>query len=161
MKELIKVGMANLKVSRSPNVLTTLGLGSCIGVALYDPVKKIGGLSHVMLPDIMAVKVRTNRAKFVNTSIEEMLIEMERLGASRTRVKAKLIGGAHMFEFAKPGLLFDVGKRNVDMAREELKKRKIRIVSEDVGEDFGRSVELELETGVVKIRTIAHGEKEI
>lgn len=155
----LKVKMADLVVSKAPNILSTLGLGSCLGITLYDPIKKIGGLAHIMLPDINAVKIRTNKAKFVNTAIEEMLQEMLDLGAGKKNIEAKIIGGAHMFGFVKSNVLLNVGERNVSKAREELDRAGIRIVAEDVGLDYGRSVFFHLADGSVKIATIAHGDK--
>jgi chemotaxis protein CheD len=163
MKQIIKVGMADLKVSVSPNILTTLGLGSCLGIILYDPVKKVGGLAHVMLPDINSVKLRHNKSKFANSAIEEMLDKMIKLGASKSKIEAKIIGGAHMFSGVKAGdtPAFNVGERNIVSAKEMLAKENIRLVAEDVGGDYGRSVEFDLETCKIKIRTIAWGLKEI
>jgi chemotaxis protein CheD len=163
MKQIIKVGMADLKVSVSPNILTTLGLGSCLGIILYDPVKKVGGLAHIMLPDINSVKLRHNRAKFANSAIEEMMDKMAKLGASKNKIEAKIIGGAHMFSGVKVSdtPAFNVGERNIINAKETLARENIRLVAEEVGGDYGRSVEFDLETGKIKIRTIAWGLKEI
>ncbi|MFH1783339.1 MAG: chemotaxis protein CheD [bacterium] len=163
MKEVIKVGMADIKVSVSPNVLTTLGLGSCLGIILYDPVKKVGAMAHTMLPDINMVKIQRNKAKFSNSAITEMIQKMIKLGAHSKNLEAKIIGGAHMFTGAKiiNTTAFNVGERNILSAREALEQQKIKIVGEDVGGDYGRSVEFNLDTGKVKIRTIAWGLKEI
>lgn len=100
MSEIIKVGMADLKTCVSPNGITTLGLGSCVGIAIRDPVNKIGGLAHVMLPDSNAIKSsQMNIAKFADTGIAELVKQMERLGAKRERMVAKIAGGANMFNF--------------------------------------------------------------
>lgn len=163
MKQLIKVGMADLKVSVSPNILTTLGLGSCLGIILYEPVKKIGGMAHIMLPDIKSVKLRHNKAKFANSAIREMIEKMVKLGASKNKIEGKVVGGAHMFAGVKVSdtPAFNVGERNILSTKEELANENIKLVAEDVGGDYGRSVEFDLETGKVKIRTIAWGLKEI
>lgn len=163
MKEVIKVGMADFKVSVSPNILTTLGLGSCLGIILYDPVKKVGGMAHIMLPDINSVKIRRNKAKFANSAIKEIIAKMRKLGAYKSNMEGKIVGGAHMFTGAKivNPTAFNVGERNVLSARQALTDEKIKVVSEDVGGDYGRSIEFDLETGKVKIRTIAWGIKEI
>ncbi len=163
MKEVIKIGMADLKASVSPNVLTTLGLGSCLGIILYDPVKKVGGMAHIMLPDINSVRVRRNKAKFANSAIKEMIAKMRKLGARKSNLEGKIVGGAHMFtgvKISNPSA-FNVGERNILNARQALTDEKIKVVSEDVGGDYGRSIEFDLETGKVKIRTIAWGIKEI
>ena len=101
MSEIIKVGMADLKTCVSPDGVTTLGLGSCVGIALRDPVTKIGGLAHVMLPDSTAIRNSSqNIAKFADTGIEELVRQIEKLGANRNRLEAKIAGGATMFQFS-------------------------------------------------------------
>ena len=92
MSQMIKVGMADLNICKSPNAITTLGLGSCIGIALYDPVTKIGGLAHIMLPDSTKIRNNSNIAKFADTGIVELVNRMVRAGANRTRK----IGRAHV-----------------------------------------------------------------
>ena len=98
MGNIIKVGMADLNVCKAPDGLTTLGLGSCIGLTLYDPVTKIGGMVHYMLPDSTKVSNNSNKAKFADTGIEELLKKVIAAGASKTRLVAKIAGGAKMFE---------------------------------------------------------------
>ena len=83
MGNMIKVGMADLKVCKCPDALTTLGLGSCVGVALYDPVTKVSGLLHCMLPDSTQIRNNSNVAKFADTGIDELIRQMENLGASK------------------------------------------------------------------------------
>ena len=94
MSQMIKVGMADLNICKSPNAITTLGLGSCIGIAIYDPVTKIGGLAHIMLPDSTKIRNNSNIAKFADTGIVELVNRMVRAGAGRTRMVAKIAGGA-------------------------------------------------------------------
>ncbi|MBU1044686.1 MAG: chemotaxis protein CheD [Candidatus Omnitrophica bacterium] len=157
--EEIHVGMADMKVAQAPIVLTSLGLGSCVGIILYYPRTQIGGLAHIMLPDVALVKNRTNRAKFANTAIPDLLEKLEKMGAERRFVKAKIMGGAHMFGFAKTNKVFNVGVRNVEKVKEVLKDLKIRLVAEDVGGSYGRSLYFYLSTGEVRVRTINHGER--
>ena len=89
MSEIVKVGMADLKTCVSPNGATTLGLGSCVGIAIRDPITKIGGLAHIMLPDSKAIRnSQMNVAKFADTGIEELVKQMERLGFTNRGVKA-------------------------------------------------------------------------
>lgn len=155
----IHVGMADMEVSKSPDILASLGIGSCVAVTLYDPYNKIGGFAHIMLPDITVVKNKTNRKKFANTACEDLLAKMLEAGAKRNLIKAKIVGGAHMFGFAKSSILFDIGKRNVDKVKEVLNELNIRILAEDTGGDHGRSVFFDLETGKIRVRSVAHGEK--
>lgn len=117
MGNIIRIGMADLKASHHPAILTTLGLGSCVGIALYDRTTKIVGLAHAMLPDSSQVKNKTNAAKFVDTAIELLVKEMLSLGASKKRIVAKLAGGAQMFTFTQGAELMRIGQRNVAAAK--------------------------------------------
>lgn len=155
----IHVGMADLKVARAPAVLLSLGIGSCVGIILYDAVTKIGGLAHIMLPDINIVKNRVNRAKFANTAVPDMVEEMEKLGAQRKTMKARIMGGAHMFGFVKHDSILNIGERNIEQVKRTLEELRIRLVAEDIGGSYGRSVYVYLDTGTVKVRSVAHGEK--
>jgi len=154
----IHVGMADLKVAKAPVVLSSLGIGSCVGINLYFAREKIGGLAHIMLPDIDLVKNRSNRAKFANTAIPDLVEKMEEMGADRRFMKAKIMGGAHMFGFAKTNKVFNIGIRNVEKVKEVLKELRIRIIAEDTGGSHGRSLYFYLETGDVRVRTISQGE---
>ena len=116
MGNMIKVGMADLKACKCPDALTTLGLGSCVGVALYDPVTKIGGLLHCMLPDSTQFRNNSNIAKFADTGIDELIRQMKALGAVDTRIVAKIAGGAQMFANRTNSETLRVGERNVIMA---------------------------------------------
>ena len=99
MSQIIKVGMADLNICVSPDGITTLGLGSCVGIAVRDPVTKIGGLAHIMLPDSTEIKNNSNIPKFADTGIEELIKQIVAKGASRQRLVAKIAGGAQMFAF--------------------------------------------------------------
>ena len=98
MSEVIKVGMADLNVCKAPDVITTLGLGSCIGLVLYDPVTKVGDMVHYMLPDSTKVRNNSNIAKFGDTGIRELLKRVVAAGASKPRLIAKIAGGARSKE---------------------------------------------------------------
>ncbi|MGM9580679.1 MAG: chemotaxis protein CheD [Anaerovibrio sp.] len=161
MPELIKVGMADYKVGRAPDTLISYGLGSCIGISLYDPQTKIGGLLHIMLPDSNQSRANENRAKFADTGIPDMLDELIRMGAAKSRLVAKLAGGSQMFAFANASDIMRVGLRNASASKEILKKLSIPIVGEDTGGNYGRTVQIDLSTGVYKVKTIDKGDKEI
>ena len=160
MSEIIKVGMADLNVYISPDGITTLGLGSCVGIALRDPVTGIGGLAHIMLPDSTQSRANENRAKFADTGIPDMVDEIVAKGASRSRLVAKLAGGSQMFVFASASDIMSVGKRNAAAAKEKLQEMKIPIVAEDTGGNYGRTVQIDLSTGVYKVKTIDKADKE-
>ncbi len=161
MADLIKVGMADYKVGRGPSKLISYGLGSCIGISLYDPQTKIGGLLHIMLPDSSQARASDNPAKFADTGIPLMLNDVISLGASRSRLVAKIAGGAQMFAFANATDIMRVGNRNADAAKQILRRNGIRVIAEDTGGNYGRTVQIDLDTGVYKVKTIDRGEKDI
>lgn len=161
MADLIRVGMADYKVGRSPASLISYGLGSCIGIALYDPVAKIGGLLHIMLPDSSQAKASENPAKFADSGIPLMLNDMISKGAVKSRLIAKIAGGSQMFKFANATDIMRVGERNVQAVQSILRQLNIRISASDTGGNYGRTVELKLENGVYRIKTIDKGEKEL
>lgn len=162
MGEIIKVGMADLNICFSPNGLTTLGLGSCVGIALRDPVLKMGGLVHVMLPDSTAIRgSATNLAKFADTGIEELIRQMEAKGARRSRMTAKLAGGAQMFSFDNKSELVRIGERNVEASKKKLAELKIPILAEDTGRTYGRTVIFYPETGDYVIRAVGRSQTAI
>lgn len=158
---LIEVGMAQMKIASSPSVLVTRGLGSCLGIAIYDPQRKIGGLVHTMLPHIEETRIKSNPAKFVDAAISLMVEKLQKEGSSISNLVAKLFGGAHMFSSIPLEGPFGVGSKNVKAAKEKLVHYKIKLIGEDTGSNYGRSIFFDLDTGKVKIRTAFYGEKEI
>jgi chemotaxis protein CheD len=163
MSEIIKVGMADLKTCLPPNGVTTLGLGSCVGIALKDKSNNVGGLAHIMLPDSTAIRSgQMNLAKFADTGIDELIRQMEALGANRRRMVAKIAGGATMFAFqGKQSESMQVGARNVAAVKERLKALNIPILAEDTGLNYGRTVIFYPETGDYVIRAVGKPEKVI
>lgn len=157
----IKVGMADLNVCVSPDRITTLGLGSCVGIALRDPVTKIGGLAHIMLPDSTTIRNNSNIPKFADTGIEELVKQVTRKGANRSRLVAKIAGGAQMFGFGSNSEMVRVGERNVQATRKKLAEMKIPILAEDTGKNFGRTVIFYPETGDFVIRAVGKQEYKI
>jgi chemotaxis protein CheD len=158
MGEVIKVGMADLKICICPDSITTLGLGSCVGIALRDPVTKIGGLAHIMLPDSTAIRNQTNIYKFADTGIDELVRLMVEKGASKQRMVAKIAGGAQMFAFQNKSDLVRVGERNVEATKSKLKELGIKILAEDTGNSYGRTVIFYPETGDYYIRAVGKSE---
>ncbi|MCD7835338.1 MAG: chemotaxis protein CheD [Lachnospiraceae bacterium] len=163
MSEIIKVGMADLKTCVSPDGITTLGLGSCVGIALRDPVTKIGGLAHIMLPDSSAIRnSQQNIAKFADTGIEELVRQMVALGANRTRIVAKIAGGATMFKFeGSTNSTMQVGQRNSEAVKAKLGKMKIQLLAEDIGKNYGRTVVFYPENGEFHIKAVGRSESVI
>lgn len=155
MGQMIKVGMADLKICKAPDALTTIGLGSCIGIALYDPSTKISGLAHIMLPDSTAIRNNSNIAKFADTGIQKLYDDMLKAGANKARLVAKIAGGAKMFEMpggASSGI--NVGERNAEASKAKLKQLGVKLVAEDCGLNYGRTVELYSETGEYYIKAV-------
>lgn len=161
MGNLIKVGMADLNVGRSPDVLTTLGLGSCIGLTFYDPVMKVGGLVHYMLPDSTKLRNNDNIAKFGDTGIRELLRRVLAAGADQRRLVAKIAGGACMFEMSGSSAMGNVGLRNAEAARMILQQLRIPLVAQDTGLNYGRTVELNCENGEYLIKAVGKFSKVI
>ena len=162
MSEIIKVGMADLNICKNPDIITTLGLGSCIGIALYDPVTKISGLAHIMLPDSTQIRNNSNIAKFADTGIQKLYDDMIKAGANRAKIVAKIAGGAKMFELSNAGTQgINIGEKNAIASREKLKSLGIPLIAEDTGLNFGRTVELYSETGQFLIKAVGKQEKYI
>lgn len=159
--EILKVGMADLNSAHHPCMITTLGLGSCVGVALYDSATKVVGLAHVMLPSSEQAKNNSNIAKFADTAIIRLVDDMIKLGAKRERIIAKLAGGAQMFAFSQGSDLMRIGYRNVLASKEKLKELKIPVISEDTGGNYGRTIEIYSDDGRLMVKTIGFGVKQL
>ena len=162
MGQMIKVGMADLNICKPPDNLTTIGLGSCIGIALYDPTTKVTGLAHIMLPDSNAIRNNSNIAKFADTGIQKLLDDMIKAGANKARITAKIAGGAKMFEISGSSTSsINIGEKNAAACRAKLKELGIRLVAEDCGLNYGRTVELYSEDGRYLIKAVGKSEKSI
>jgi chemotaxis protein CheD len=161
MADLIKVGMADLNTAISPGILTTLGLGSCVGICLYDTSTRISGMVHVMLPSSIQIKNNSNTAKFADTGIVKLMDDMIKLGAKRNKIVSKIAGGSQMFNFNDTSDIMRIGSRNVIASKETLKLLNIPLIAEDTGGNYGRTIELYSETGILLIKTIGYGIKQI
>jgi len=159
MSEMIKVGMADLNVCTSPNVITTLGLGSCVGIVLHDPIRKIAGMVHVMLPDSKKILNNENKAKFADTGIDALILEMTKIGADRRGLIAKIAGGAQMFAFSSNNEMMRIGDRNVEATKLKLQQLGIVIKAEDTGANYGRTIEFYPETGMLLIKSVGKEKK--
>ena len=142
MSETIKVDMADLNVVKSPDKITTLGLGSCVGVAIRDPITKVGGLAHVMLPNSKTIKNNSNIYKFADTGIEELVRLMVMQG----------------FAFQNKSDMVRVGEQNVEASKAKLKELNIPLLAEDTGKNYGRTVIFDPESGELVIRYVGKEE---
>ncbi len=154
MEEIIKVGMAELKVAKVPGKIAALGLGSCVAICAYDPVVKVGGIAHVMLPLSSMAVGDTNRAKFGDTALSFLVEEMEKMGAVSSRLEVKLVGGAEMFAYEGKTDRLKIGERNLQAIEDFCQQAGLKILGRCVGGNYGRSVFMNLENGEVLVKTI-------
>ena len=153
MDEIVKVGMADMKICEPPKGLTTLGLGSCVGV---------GGMVHVMLPDSTKIRNNANRAKFADTGILDMFESMINSGSRKNDLIAKIAGGAQMFSYGSVNNdLMRVGEKNVEAAKGILADLGIPIIAEDTGLNYGRTIIFDSNNGNLIIRAVGKTEKVI
>ncbi|MFD2613027.1 chemotaxis protein CheD [Paenibacillus gansuensis] len=158
----MKVGMADLNVMKPGGVLKTTGLGSCVGLTLYDTRTQVAGMAHVMLPSSEIAKEGSlNLAKYADTAIPELIRRMTELGASLSRMVAKMAGGAQMFAFSSGNDTLRIGPRNVESCKAMLEQYQIPLLAEDTGSNYGRTIEFQAETGILIIRSVQQGVKEI
>jgi len=159
--EEIRVGIAELKAAPAPSKIITIGLGSCVGIAFYDKIKRIGGLAHIMLPDSTQFSTVNKPEKFANLAIPLLLKAMESMGACRVSIVARIGGGASMFNFSDKSLIMDIGNRNIKSVKEELQKLSIPLKGEDTGGNQGRTMILDIDTGRTYIKTVGQQVREI
>ena len=159
MKDFVQAG--ELRVGRQVGRLSVLGLGSCVAVVLYDAEARVGGLAHVLLPEPVAPVTAESRGRFASTAVPELLDELEAVGAKRERLQARLVGGASMFEELMGKGRPQIGERNVVAARRALRQSGVRIASEDVGGGRGRSIELDLADGRVRVWSNGYDDVEL
>jgi chemotaxis protein CheD len=153
----IIVKVADFRSGTGNDILVTIGLGSCVGIVLYDAAAHVGGLAHVLLPSPALGRPDSNPAKFPQTAVPLLLEQMGQHGASIRRISARLIGGASMFNgLGAPGTI-QMGERNVVASRQALHQHGVAIVGEATGGDFGRTVRLWVADGRVEVSSVAHG----
>lgn len=161
MSSVIRVGIADLNYCTGDDSITTLGLGSCVGVVLYDQVLNLCGMVHVMLPDSSKIRNNDNLAKFADTGVVALYEGMLKKGADRFRLKAKIAGGAQMFSFNTNVEMMRVGESNVIAVKQVLARLRIPIVAEDTGLNYGRTIIFSPSDCILKIRVVGRPEKEI
>lgn len=155
----IKVGISDLNVATKGDTLVTFALGSCVGICIYDSVKKIAGLSHIMLPNSTDFAGSKDIKKYADTAIPELIRQMELRGAKRICMSAKIAGGARMFKNVSNNSLDSIGDRNIVAVKKTLAVHRIPIRAEDTGLDFGRTQYFSSENGVMTIKSVKNGMK--
>ena len=156
MEKDIVIGISDMKVSQKPGRLVTYALGSCVGICIHDSKTKISGLSHILLPEsgmASGAKKPVEVMKYADSAIPELIKKMEQIGASRLNMKAKIVGGAQMFQSMNNSVAGQIGQRNVQAVKEALRKEKIAIIAEDTGANYGRTVFMDVATGTVSVKT--------
>ncbi|KOP82156.1 chemotaxis protein CheD [Cytobacillus solani] len=161
-KTIIKVGIADMNIVKTPDIIRTSGLGSCVGVVIYDQTREVAGLAHVMLPDSSLAKSGVlNIAKYADTAIKDLVSKLIRHGARANFLKAKIAGGAQMFQFSSGSDMMRIGPRNVEAVKLELAALNIAIVAADVGGNSGRTIEFNPQNCILHIRTVNKGIQEL
>ena len=153
MNDYTRVSISEFKVSQAPHQLITIGLGSCVGIAIYDTINKIGGLSHVLLPDSSGFASIEKPEKFANLAIPLMVKEIREKN-KKTRLVAKISGGASMFFQSENNEFGGIGKKNVEAVLKALQSLGIPVIGEDTGGISGRTMMVNLENFEVTIRTV-------
>jgi chemotaxis protein CheD len=156
--EKIRVGIADSVVASSPSIITTYGLGSCVAVMLYDPVARVGGMNHFLLPVKKKRSAENKVEKYSKSGIEDLIRKVIDLGGKKERLVAKVVGGANMFPTLAQN---SIGKKNTESAIKVLKSHSIDIVGRDTGGTWGRSIDFYLSTGKTVVRSNRKGNKEI
>ncbi|MDE5864763.1 MAG: chemotaxis protein CheD [Lachnospiraceae bacterium] len=161
MDDVVKVGIADWKVCKSPSKITTIGLGSCVGIVLYSTNSIYCGLSHIMLPSSKEINNNSNRAKFADTGIADMIMALQKVGVRPNTMLAKIAGGAAMFQFSSTSDLQSIGDRNVKAVKNVLAALRINIVAEDTGKDFGRTIIFDPTSQKLLVRSAGKADKYI
>lgn len=157
----IVVGLGEMKVSNDTSaILTCLGLGSCVGVCAYDPISKVGGMAHVVLPSSEGRSAKLS-AKYADMAVPMLFEAMKELGSHKSRLIVKLIGGAELS--AAPGLdnSFQIGDKNQEVIKIKLAEEGVKWAAEDLGDSYGRTVRLYLDSGKVLVSAAGRETKEL
>ncbi len=151
-REPVTIGEA--KVARADTVLYTLGIGSCVAIVLYNGDQRIGGLAHALLPDPRSGRSPAPAARFASTAVDALIAMMQETGANARRLRAKLAGGASMFDTLLTEGGRQLGLRNVEAARSALARAGVPVDGEDTGGTHGRSVYLHVDEGRVVVASV-------
>jgi chemotaxis protein CheD len=161
MNDPINIGLGERVVSRNPlDVLVAYGLGSCLGICMFDPVKRVSGLLHAVLPQRMN-GADPMSAKYVDSGIEGLLNEMIQAGADKRRIIIRMAGGANMLTASGLSNTFDIGTRNINSAHNTFQRLTMPLKTEDVGGNLGRTVRVYIADGRMTVRVLNGKEQEL
>ncbi|MDO4275376.1 MAG: chemotaxis protein CheD [Eubacteriales bacterium] len=152
--EKVVVGIGEGKIAREGQVLISYALGSCVGICLYDRISKIAGMAHIILPESNSAVHKSNPYKFADEGIRALINEMEKQGALRRRLTAKIAGGAKMF--STKGVQWEIGYVNVETVKKVLLQERVPILAEDTGKNYGRTIQFYAHNGKLEVRTVRH-----
>ena len=155
----VTVGVGELATATYPEILTTQALGSCIGIALWDPSRQAGGMAHVMLPSSEDTRMVGKMDRFATHAVPALIALLEAEGSSHRRLVAKIAGGAAMFK--GDSMLAGIGRRNIDEVHRQLHLAGVLLRAEDTGGDHARTIELYLDTGILVVRSYQYGIRDI
>jgi chemotaxis protein CheD len=154
------VNIAQIKIAKPPDVLCALGLGSCVGVVLYDPQSSVSGMLHVLLPSSKGVGSDQHSTKYANPGLLKLQEEVIRAGAQKSRLRAKLAGGAAVLvSTSSSGIA--IGKQNCEECLSMLTRMQIPIDGKDLGGTSGRSVYFETGKNIMRIKKLVGGESQL
>ena len=157
---IVSIGLGEFSVSVDPETtLVAYGLGSCIGLTLYDPEVGAGGMAHVVLPERPSNSADDGGAKYADTAVDRLAAELERSGGKRGRMVVKMAGGAQLLALPLNGHHWDIGERNINAVRKSLARCGLVLAPHDVGGAHGRTLRLHIHDGRVVVSTIGRGEK--
>ncbi|MDH4099272.1 MAG: chemotaxis protein CheD [Nitrospirota bacterium] len=162
MSQMKSVGLGEWFVTADPVMtIAAIGLGSCVGVAAYDPVAKLAGMIHIVLPDSGGNADGDSKTKFADQGLPVLFDSMYKQGAKKERLVVKICGGAQMLSHVGVSMSFNIGERNVEAVKKILKEMGLVIRGEQVGGVAGRTLKLYVNTGRITVRTVGSEEKDL
>ncbi len=158
-QEKIIIGIADYIVVHNPAILVTIGLGSCVGISIRDPVARFGSLAHILLPSITESKHKENPLKFADSAIDIVVDMLIKKGCVKSRLEAKIAGGASMFTIGNTTM--NIGERNVLAVKQKLKEMNIPLLASDTGSNYGRTIEFNIATGIMSVKSAFKGTRDM
>lgn len=158
---MLTVGISDAKYAKGNESLVTYALGSCVGICIYDSLLKTGGMGHIMLPSSAEFADKSNINKFADSCVKDMVRQLTIMGCNKTRLVARIAGGAQMFATTTDSSIGNIGQRNVTAVKQALMAERIPIKGEDVGLNYGRTLYFHIETGIAEVKAFNHPIKKL